>query len=234
MSSGMPTVAVVNPPLGGRSSSNAATTTLLIVMILVLGIAIMYLLTRIRKQDRILDRLRKENQQQLQDDDVTQIMRHYINSTQYKANLQKTIEYYVQYYYASQYAQTIKELGESRCAAHCCDLDTQCESKQENTYQAKEVAGKDVVDASGAVTPVNVSQPVNDVSQSGDAITSNSVSQPGDAQSADAAPLEDIKDYLLQLGSVVSPPPSSSKIDKRKKKLRNSYEQQHESFSTSK
>jgi len=112
---------------GGKSS--AATITLLVVMILVLGLAIMYLFTRIRKQDQILDQVRRENQQQLQDQDVVQVVRHYVTSPQYQTHLVKTITpvveslslHYVQQYYPL-VMQAYSAASQPVCSGGVCEF----------------------------------------------------------------------------------------------------------------
>jgi len=89
--------------MSGKSS--VATTTLLVVMILVLGVAVMYLLTRIRKQDNNIDKMRKENQQQLQDEDIVQITKAYLQSPEHLQSVHNTIGGLVQYYANAHYQQ---------------------------------------------------------------------------------------------------------------------------------
>ena len=66
-------------------------TPVIVAIILVLGLAIMYLFTRIRKQDQVVERLRKENQQQLNDQDILQLTKRYVQSQECYAYLQETV-----------------------------------------------------------------------------------------------------------------------------------------------
>lgn len=66
-------------------------TPVIVAIILVLGLAIMYLFTRIRKQDQVVERLRKENQQQLNDQDILQLTKRYVQSQECHAYLQETV-----------------------------------------------------------------------------------------------------------------------------------------------
>ena len=92
------------------AKSSTAMSTLLVVMVLVLAVAIMYLFTRIRKQDQNVDRVRKENQQQLQDQDVVQIVRQFVNSPGYQSQVQKqvlpVVDAYCSYYHSQQQHQS--------------------------------------------------------------------------------------------------------------------------------
>lgn len=90
-----------------------AGTTVLVVTVLVLGVAIMYLMTRIRRQDRIVDKLRKETQQTLNDQDVVQIIDHYVHSQPYQQDVQRVSNHFAQHY-TTQYAQHLEQLYSQR------------------------------------------------------------------------------------------------------------------------
>lgn len=69
-------------------------------------LAIMYLFTRIRKQDAVLDKMKKELQQQIQDQDIIQLTRGYLQSDDFKQVLYP----YVQCVIHDQFPVLLKQL----------------------------------------------------------------------------------------------------------------------------
>ncbi len=88
-------------PQAGKSFKSGATITLLIAAAIVLGVAIMFLFARIRKQDRVLDRMRKETQQRLDDQDVVNIVQHYTSSPVYTQEQHRHLQQYANHYAAA-------------------------------------------------------------------------------------------------------------------------------------
>jgi hypothetical protein len=73
------------------SAKTTGSTPVIVAIILVLGLAIMYLFTRVRKQDQAVERLRKENQQQLNDQDVMQLTKRYLQSQESYTYIRDTV-----------------------------------------------------------------------------------------------------------------------------------------------
>ena len=85
------------------------TTVLSVAIVLVLSLAIMYLFTRIRRQDRILDKQRRQHDQQLQDQDVVQIVEQYMHGPRGRQQFQQVSDLYAQHY-ANSYLTQLTQL----------------------------------------------------------------------------------------------------------------------------
>src|SRR5579872_6965769 len=74
----------------GTSNPNA-TITLFVLALLILTMGIMYLFTKLRKQNQVLEKMKQSNQQSLSDEDVIQLISQFMNSQQFQVYLQTKI-----------------------------------------------------------------------------------------------------------------------------------------------